>query len=152
MALTTSDGSVVSRLARRRRGLGGRASGVRIRESRTDRVFLFCVYAFLTFVIVVIAVPLLYVLANSFSSPNAIQSGKVFLWPVHFTLLGYRIVFNYPAVWQGYLNSIIYTAGGALLTVALTVLMAYPLSRKGFYGRKLFIWAVLLALLFNGGL
>lgn len=129
-----------------------RTATSRIRESPADRLLLAGIYAFLVVVILVIAVPLVYVIASSFSSPNAIQSGRVLLWPVHFTFLGYRVVFNYPAIWQGYLNSIIYTLAGSFLTVALTVLMAYPLSRKGLYGRKLFIWAVLIALLFNGGL
>jgi putative aldouronate transport system permease protein len=124
----------------------------RIKEPRGDRVLVFAIYVLLVAVIVAIMVPLVYIVASSFSSPQAISQGSVWLWPVHFTTLGYRIVLEYPAIWTGFFNSAIYTIAGTSLTVALTALMAFPLSRKGLYGYKFFIWLLLGALLFNGGL
>ena len=123
-----------------------------IREARGDRAFLIAVYAFLALIGVLVLYPMVYIVSASFSSASAVINGSVWLWPVQPTLDGYSGVFRYATVLPGFLHSILYTAGGTALTVALTVMMAYPLSRRDFVGRKLFVWALLFALMFNGGL
>jgi putative aldouronate transport system permease protein len=123
-----------------------------IRDSRGDRLFLIGIYVFLTIVLVGIAYPLIFIVSSSFSSYQAVRAGQVWLWPVGFSLDGYKAVFDNPQVMTGYLNSGIYTAAGTLLSVVLTVMMAYPLSLRDFFGRRVFIWALLFALIFNGGL
>ncbi|HTT88127.1 MAG TPA: carbohydrate ABC transporter permease [Acidimicrobiales bacterium] len=123
-----------------------------MKEARGDRAFLFGVYAFLVVVILVIAIPVVYIVAASFSSASAVLGGKVWLWPVGFTLTGYKAVFDYPEIWTAYLNSIIYALGSAALAVVLTVMMAYPLARRDFYGRRFFIWLLIFAFMFNGGI
>ncbi len=125
---------------------------VKMKEARGDRVFLFGVYAFLVVVILVIAIPVIYIVAASFSSASAVLGGKVWLWPVHFTLTGYKAVFDYPEIWTAYLNSIIYATATAVLSVLLTIMMGYPLSRRDFYGRRFFIWLLIFAFMFNGGI
>jgi len=127
-------------------------SSTTIREPAGDRVFLIGVYAFLGLMLVFVTYPLVYIVSSSFSSYKAVQAGQVWLWPVQPTLLGYQAVFQDPDIVTGYLNSAFYTIFGTLLSVTLTVMMAYPLSRKDFYGRRILIWALLLALIFNGGL
>jgi putative aldouronate transport system permease protein len=124
----------------------------KIRESGADRIFLFFVYTGLTVVLLLVLYPLLFIVSSSFSSGAAVQSGKVWLWPVDPTLDGYIGVFKYSAVWIGFANSLLYTIGGTLLSVSLTIMMAYPLSRKEMVGRSVWIWAILFAMLFNGGL
>lgn len=124
----------------------------KMKEPRGDRVFLFAVYAFLVVVILVIAIPVIYIVASSFSSATAVLGGKVWLWPVDPTLTGYKAVFDYPEIWTSYLNSLIYAAATAALTILLTVMMGYPISRRDFYGRRFFIWALLFAFMFNGGI
>jgi putative aldouronate transport system permease protein len=124
----------------------------KMKEARGDRLFLFGVYAFLVVVILVIALPVIYIVASSFSSAPAVLGGKVWLWPVDFTLAGYKGVFDYPEIWTAYLNSLIYAAASAALTILLTVMMAYPISRRDFYGRRFFIWVLIVAFIFNGGL
>ena len=116
-----------------------------MREAIGDRFYLAGVYVFLGIVLVVVGYPLAYVLSASFSSANAVIENQVWLWPVHWSLLGYRAVFQYQEVWTGYLNSLIYTVGTALLSVSLTIMIAYPLSRQTFYGRKLWVWLLLFA-------
>ena len=123
-----------------------------IRESRGDRLFLIGIYIFLTLVLVAIAYPLIFVVSSSFSSYQAVRAGQVWLWPVGLSLDGYRAVFDDPQVMTGYFNSAFYTFFGTLLSVPLTVMMAYPLSVKDFLGRRFFIWMLLFAMIFNGGL
>jgi putative aldouronate transport system permease protein len=123
-----------------------------IRESRGDRLFLTVVYMFLALVTAITLYPLIYVFSASLSSANAVINGEVWLWPVHLTMLGYEAVLRYGSVLQGFVNSVEYTSGSVVLTVVLTVLLAYPLSRKSLPGRKVVIWALLIALMFNGGL
>ncbi len=123
-----------------------------VRESRGDRIFLVCVYTLLAVIGVAVLYPMIYIVSSSLSSGRAVLSGNVVLWPVDVTLDGYKALVSYAPIPQAFLYSIIYTVGGTALTLFLTIAMAYPLSRKDFYGRKVWIWALLLALMFNGGL
>lgn len=123
-----------------------------IRESKRDRAVLLGIDAILLLIAVIILFPLLYVVAASFSSSTAVIDDKVWLWPVHPTLAAYAAVLHYPGVWEGYLNSVIYTVAGTVLSVALSVMFGYPLSRPGFYGKGLFVFLLLFAFLFSGGL
>ncbi|SDS46645.1 carbohydrate ABC transporter membrane protein 2, CUT1 family [Paenibacillaceae bacterium GAS479] len=123
-----------------------------IRESSGDRIFMLLVYAFLTFVLLIVLVPLLYILSSSFSSPQSVVSGKVWLWPVDFTLDGYKAVLNNPQIGIGFMNSLFYTVAGTIINVALTVMLAYPLSRRTFYGRNFFMVLLVITMMFEGGL
>ncbi|WP_432936619.1 carbohydrate ABC transporter permease [Kribbella sp. CA-253562] len=124
----------------------------RIREPRTDRIFLFCVYLLLTVFLVVVLAPLLYILASSFSSPEAVSSGRVLFWPVEFSLRGYHAVFQNPQIVQGYLNSLFYTVAGTIVSVTMTLAIAYPMSRRTLVGRNVVMTAILFTMLFTGGL
>jgi putative aldouronate transport system permease protein len=126
---------------------------ITIRESMmSDRFFLFIIYASLSIILVFVAYPLIYILSSSFSSSTAVIEGKVWLWPVDPTLNGYNAVFRYPEVWSGYFNSFIYAVLGTGLSISLTIMMAYPLSLKTFYGRNIFISLLLFAMMFHGGI
>lgn len=124
----------------------------RIRLSRFDRGFNIVNTAFLTILMLIVFLPLLNVLASSFSNTAAVNTGKVWFWPVGFNLRGYITVFNYDQVMTGYLNSLIYTVGGTAVGVAMTFLAAYPLSRKDFFGRGVFMGLFTFTMLFSGGL
>lgn len=123
-----------------------------IREAQGDRAFLIGIYVFLSIVGIVVLYPMIYIVSSSISSASAVIDGKVWLWPVNPTLAGYIGAFSYQTVIPGFVHSVVYTVGGTFLTVVLTILMAYPLSRRDFIGRKIFVWALLFALMFNGGL
>jgi putative aldouronate transport system permease protein len=124
----------------------------RIRESGGDRLFLFGVYSFLLLIFVLVLYPLLYVVSSSFSSPAAVSSGRVWLWPVDFTLRGYQVAFSNPQIITGYGNSLYYTFFGTLISVIATVLVAYPLSRRGLYGRGAIMLFITFTMIFSGGL
>lgn len=124
----------------------------RARESPVDRVFLIGVYILLFTFLLVVLLPLVYIVASSFSSPGAVSAGRVFLWPVEFTLRGYEVALTNPKILSGFANSLFYTAVGTVLSVALTVMLAYPLSRPDFVGRKVLTGAVVFTMLFAGGM
>lgn len=98
------------------------------------------------------AYPVLYVLSASFSNPTAIMSGRVKLFPVGFSLEGYKVLLKYSKVVTGFYNSIIYTAFGTLISVFLTVCAAYPLSRRDFKPKKIILLLFAFTMWFNGGI
>src|SRR5690625_91524 len=81
----------------------------RIRESLGDRIFMVTVYFILICILVIVLFPLIYVVSASFSSPSAVTAGKVWLWPVEFSLDGYIATFKDSRILTGYINSFIYT-------------------------------------------
>ncbi|WP_245708601.1 carbohydrate ABC transporter permease [Ruania alba] len=124
----------------------------RMKESPTDLVFLIAVYLLLTTFLLVVLLPLIYIVASSFSDPLAVSSGEVFLWPVDFTLRGYEAVLSDPQILTGYANSLFYTVVGTLISVTFTVAIAYPLSRRDLFGRNVITMGVVFTMLFSGGL
>ncbi|KKI92725.1 sugar ABC transporter permease [Bacillus sp. SA1-12] len=124
----------------------------KIKESFADRFFLTCVYLFLTVILIVVLYPLIYIVSASISSPQAVSGGKVWLWPVDLSFKGYEVIFSNAQVLTGYLNSLFYTTFGTLISVTLTVLIAYPLSRKTFFGRNFLMFFIVFTMLFYGGL
>ncbi|MEV6283917.1 carbohydrate ABC transporter permease [Kribbella sp. NPDC051770] len=124
----------------------------RIREPRSDRLFMFCVYLLLIVFLAIVLLPLLYIVASSFSSPQAVSAGRVHFWPVDFSLRGYHAVFQNPQVVQGYVNSLFYTVVGTIVSVTLTIAIAYPMSRRTLVGRNVVMSLVLFTMLFTGGL
>ncbi|HIZ35210.1 MAG TPA: carbohydrate ABC transporter permease [Candidatus Ruania gallistercoris] len=129
-----------------------RSRPTRVRESGVDRVFLIGVYILLVTFLLVVLVPLGYIVASSFSSPAAVSAGRVFLWPVEFTLRGYEVALTNPKILSGFANSLFYTVIGTAMSVVLTVMLAYPLSRADFVGRKVLTGAVVFTMLFAGGM
>jgi putative aldouronate transport system permease protein len=123
-----------------------------IRESVGDKLFLIGIYVILSLVLVVVLYPLIYIFSSSLSSPSAVTSGRVWLWPVEFSLKGYASLIENPKIITGYANSLFYTAAGTLISVALTIMIAYPLSRKTFFGRNMLMMLITFTLLFSGGL
>src|SRR5690606_7420237 len=96
--------------------------------------------------------PLVYVVSASFSSSYAVLSGKVWLWPVEPSFDGYKAVFKNKNILTGFQNTFFYTIAGTLINVVLSVLAAYPLSRKDFRGRNKFMLLFVFTMMFNGGL
>lgn len=123
-----------------------------MKESRGDKLFLISTYIYLCLALVVVLYPLIYILSASISSPQDVNSGAMWLFPKNVTLDGYKLVFENPKIWNGYLNTIIYTVVGTLLNLAVTLPAAYALSRSDFVGRQLFMGLILFTMFFSGGL
>ena len=125
---------------------------VKINESFGDRIFNIITSILLIFVVILIGYPCIFIISSSFSSTSALQAGKVILWPVEFTLSGYQFILDFKQVWVGYRNSIFYTFFGTLICMAMTILSAYPLSRKTFQGRSIYMKLFYFTTLFSAGL
>ena len=123
-----------------------------IADSLPDKVFNVVITILTLFFIVICAYPIIYVISASFSNPQDIFAGRVWLFPVNVTFKGYSAVFEYKDVWIGYANSVFYTVFGTLINIVMTVLCAYPLSRKDLKYQRPIIMMFTFTMLFNAGM
>ena len=122
----------------------------KIKKPFSDQAFNTVLMIIATVVLILVLYPMIYVLSSSFSSGYAITSGRVYLWPVDFSIQGYKKVFADPSIWRGYANTIYYVIGGTLVSLIMTICGAYPLSRKN-YQAKPFVEKFLTASMLLGG-
>lgn len=125
--------------------------GIKIRETRADRIFNAINIAFWILVLIIILYPLYLIIIASVSNPDAVLAGKVLFWPKDFSLMGYEAVFQYDELWGSYANSIFYTFAGSALSVMITLAAAYGLSRQ-FSGKRLVNLMIVFTMFFSGGL
>lgn len=119
---------------------------------RGDKLFDNIVSIMLVLCLLVVALPMIYIISASFSSPEAVSAGKVWLFPVDFSLEGYEAVFKNKKILFGYGNTIFYTVVGTIVNVIFTILAAYPISRKDMPGKNFFAFMFTFTMIFNGGL
>ena len=124
----------------------------RVRTSTEDKILYTVSNICLSLLLIIIAYPLIYMVSSSFSSGRAVTSGRVVLWPVEPSLDGYKAVFSYRIVLTGFRNTIIYTAIGTVVNVMMTLIAAFPLSRKTFQGRRIYMTLFVITMFFSGGL
>ena len=122
------------------------------RRTWDDRIYDFVCNFLLAALVVIIFYPLYFVLVASFTAPEAVNSGRLLLYPVKFTLDGYRMVFRDPEVWIGYMNTILYTVAGTLLGTSIVLMGGYALSRKDLVGRGIIMKLLVFTMYFSGGL
>ncbi|MDR0396760.1 MAG: carbohydrate ABC transporter permease [Oscillospiraceae bacterium] len=123
-----------------------------IRQTWSDYVFDGSVTLILALSALLVVYPLMYVISSSFSSTSAVMGGRVWLLPVEPSLAAYEAVLQNKQIVTGYINSFIYTALGTLLTLIVTMLAGFCLSRKDFFGRGVFSAMLIFTMLFSGGL
>lgn len=107
---------------------------------------------FLIICFFIVALPLLNVVASSFSEPGAVIKGKVTLYPIGFNVDAYKQIFKSRMLLTGYRNSIIYTLVGTCINIVMTILAAYPLSIKDFVGRNIFTGLFVFTMIFSAPL
>ena len=123
-----------------------------IRDTLGDRLFYAGCYLITALFMLAVLYPLVYILSASFSSAEAITSGRMWLYPVDFSLVGYKYILKYDAIWLGYRNTLFYTFAGTLINVAMTMTCAYGLSRRGMRGRRFFTMLFTFTMIFSGGM
>jgi len=117
-----------------------------------DKFFIILTYAILTLITLIILYPVVYIVSASFSDPQAIVSGQMILFPVGPTFKGYMAVFRNQKILSGFYNSFIYLTASIVLNLTMTMLCAYPLSRKEFTARGFFSLFFVFTMYFSGGL
>ena len=122
------------------------------RYSWNDKAFYIITILILTIFFIMVLYPCIFVVSASFSSGTAVQAGKVVLFPVDFSLEGYKTVFNTKTVWIGFANSLFYTFVGTAINVAMTMTAGYCLSRKDLPGRNGIMLLFTFTMFFSGGL
>lgn len=120
--------------------------------SPSNRTFYIFNSVFWTLVMFIVIYPLYLVVISSVSDPDAVALGKVLLWPVDFSLIGYKSIMGYRDMWVSYGNSLFYTCAHIILGIIVTMSGAYATSRKNFPGKKLISGYLLLTMFINGGL
>lgn len=129
-----------------------RRKGNRVRSSRTDVWFYAVVTMLITLLLITVLYPVIFVISASFSSGEAVSTGKVYLFPVDFSLEGYEAVFKNKNIGIGYINTIRYTVAGTFINVVMTMLCAYPMSRPDMPLKKTLMFIFCFTMYFGGGL
>lgn len=125
---------------------------MRIKKSIGEKVFDWCNGIFLVLVASTTLYPFLLIVSGSISDLNAIIRNEVVLWPIGFSLGGYKKIFSDSQILIAYGNTLFYTIFGTLINLAVTLAAAYPLSRKAyrFRGPVMFLFSA--TMFFGGGL
>ncbi|CAN5821510.1 carbohydrate ABC transporter permease [soil metagenome] len=123
-------------------------------KSWASRLFDLTNYLILVLFGLLCLLPMIHLVAVSLSNRSASMGGFVTLWPIGFTWRNYAEILAAGPVYQAFFISVQRTVLGTLINMILTVLAAYPLSKTAqeFKGRNWFMWIMIVALLFNGGL
>ena len=104
--------------------------------STSDKLIMGSGYVLLAMFVLVIIIPLIYVVVASFMDPTVLNKEGISFNFSKWSLEGYKRVFNDNMILRGFINSIFYSISFAVISVAATLLAAYPLSKQEFVGRK----------------
>ncbi len=118
----------------------------------SDKLFLIIGYLFLALFVLAIIVPLIYIVIASFMDPVTLQNSGVTFDFSKWTITAYKRVVENRQIWVGFGNAILYSVAFTFISVAVTMLAAYPMSRKDFKGRGFFNVVFVITMFFGGGL
>ena len=118
----------------------------------SDKIILGVGYTLLGLFVLAVFVPLVYVVLASFMDPNVLNNQGLSFNFKDWTLDAYRRVLENDMIWRGFANSFFYSAAFTVISVFVTLLAAYPMSKKEFVGRKFFNIIFVITMFFGGGL
>lgn len=125
---------------------------VKVKLGVSDKIILTVGYILLGIFCLAIFIPLVYVVLASFMDPNVLNNQGISFQFADWTLDAYRRVLGNEMIWRGFVNSLFYSLAFTAISVFLTLLAAYPMSKKELVGRKFFNTIFLITMFFNGGL
>lgn len=123
-----------------------------IRSSRFDATIRGTNATVLGILTVLVLYPVYLVVISSVSDPLYVNTGRVVFFVRGFTLAGYREIIKYDDLWRGYANTILYVALHITISVSVTIMAAYALSRKKLIFRRFFTKFIVITLFVNGGI
>ena len=122
------------------------------RHSAGDKAFLIAAYVLLGLFVLAIVVPVIYIIIASFMDPITLQNKGIVFDLEKWTLTAYERVMGNTQIWIGFKNAMIYSLLFTFLSVMITMLCAYPMSRADFKGRGFFNTIFMITMFFGGGL
>ncbi len=123
-----------------------------MKTTGVDRLFNYLIAIVLGILALLVIYPLYFIIIASFSDPDAVLGGKVILYPIGINFDGYVKIIQRTDVWQGYLNTIIYTILTVIISLAITIPAGWALSRKNLFGKKFLMVYFIIPMFFGGGL
>ena len=123
-----------------------------VTNSGSDKVFNVIVDIILAIFALIILLPLVHVLSSSFSSPESVYRGEVFLLPKNFSLRCYELVLQRSDIWIGYRNTILYTLIGTVIAVSVQMMAGFALSRRDLPLRPFVNIIFILTMFVSGGM
>ncbi|SHH84387.1 carbohydrate ABC transporter permease [Clostridium grantii] len=121
-------------------------------ESKSYKAFKVLDVVILLLIAFITLFPFIYLFSISFSSSKAVLAGGVNFYPVDFNWGAYKGILEQSNFWLGYKNTIIYTVFGTLISLFMTIICAYPLSKKNLVGSSIFLKLIVFTMFFGGGL
>lgn len=122
------------------------------RYSRQDKILLSVGYLLIGLFVLAIIVPVFYIVVASFMDPVTLQNQGISFDFSKWTLTAYQRVMTNASIWTGFGNSVLYSVLYTVISVGITLLAAYPMSRSDFKGRKIFNVIFVITMFFGGGL
>lgn len=117
-----------------------------------DKIILSIGYTLIGLFVLAIIVPMVYIVAASFMDPVTLQNKGITFDVSKWTLTAYERVMSNASIWIGFKNAVIYSVVFTVVSVVVTLLAAYPMSRGDFKGRKFFNVIFVITMFFGGGL
>lgn len=125
---------------------------MKIRKTASERMFDICNVAFLMVMCLIMLVPIMHVVAGSFSSKIALTHSEVSIWPVGWNVENYKIVLNNTIFWRSFWVSVFLVIVGTTLNMLMTIISAYPLSKMNLKGRKAVMLFIIFTMIFSAPL
>jgi len=119
------------------------------KESRNDLIFRGVITVILCIVGIIALIPMITVLAMSFSSKSASDMNIVNLWPVDFTLASWKYILSNNQIWKSFGITLVSTIIGTVLSLLVNALMAYPLSKKEFRLSRFLMICIVITMIFK---
>ena len=120
--------------------------------TRQDKIILYCGYALLGLFLLAIIVPMIYIVIASFMDPVTLQNKGISFDFSKWSLDAYQRVVSDKQIWVGFKNAVLYSIIFTIISVAVTMLAAYPMSLPDFKGKTIFNTLFVITMFFSGGL
>ena len=124
----------------------------KMQSSKSDLVFDIVNYTLLSLAFLIFVYPLIYVVSASMTQPTDVLSGKMWFLPTSFSFEGYARILSYAPLWKSFLNTIYVVVVGTVLSLMITLLAGYVLSRDDFAAKGFFTLVFTFTMFFGGGL
>ena len=120
--------------------------------TRQDKIILYCGYALLGVFLLAIIIPMIYIVIASFMDPVTLQNKGISFDFSKWSLDAYQRVVSDKQIWVGFKNAVLYSIIFTIISVAVTMLAAYPMSLPDFKGKTIFNTLFVITMFFSGGL